>query len=234
MCRQYLYILIVSMLLLASCSQKTTIIEYPPLDWTINAQIFEETGCKGNLKESCPDLAALGCDEVVPPDFFLGGLQPPYAVMECIHDKGEPPNGKFFRQIPGMDEKYRTFVIHQDGNFRLFIYKEDFREIFAPIEQTGEAISFAMAMTSLDARFDLDSGDKVDYLVDRIEETHAEETPDGYLVYLFDWSHKMGCDIHPFYAVKVLVSKEGYVREVERKEIYRSYACFDFGELTLE
>jgi len=31
-----------------------------------------------------------------------------------------------------------------------------------------------------------------DYLVDVIEETHAEKTPEGYLVYLFDWSHRMG------------------------------------------
>jgi hypothetical protein len=74
----------------------------------------------------------------------------------------------------------------------------------------------------------------VDYLVDVIQETHAEETPDGYLVYLFDWSHKMGCDIHPSYAVKVLVTREGDVHEVERQEIYKSYSCFDFEALTLD
>jgi len=91
-----------------------------------------------------------------------------------------------------------------------------------------------MAMTSLEARFDINPNANVDYLVDVIEETHAEETPDGYLVYLFDWSHKMGCDTHPFYAVKVLVTREGDVHEVERQEIYRSYSCFDYGALTLD
>ncbi len=224
----------ISMLFLSSCSRQTIIIDYPPLDWTINAQRIEDIGCLGNLKETCPELVSLGCDEVVPPGFFLGGLQPPYAVMECIHHNGETPNGDYFRQLQGMDQRYRSFVIHQDGRFRLLIQKEEFKDIIAPIEQAGEAISYAMAMTSLDARFDLDTGDGIEFLVDKIEETHAEETPDGYLVYLFDWSHKMGCDIHPFYAVKVIVTKEGDVREVERKEIYRSYACFDFEELTLE
>ena len=119
-------------------------------------------------------------------------------------------------------------------SIRLIIKKSEFKEIFAPVESTEEAISYAMAMTSLQARFDINPNADVDYLVDVIEETHAEETPDGYLVYLFDWSHKMGCDIHPFYAVKVLVTPEGEVREVERQEIYRSYACFDFEALTLD
>jgi hypothetical protein len=44
----------------------------------------------------------------------------------------------------------------------------------------------------------------------------------------------MGCDIHPSYAVKVLVTRNGEVHEVERQEIYRSYSCFDFGALTLD
>jgi hypothetical protein len=108
------------------------------------------------------------------------------------------------------------------------------QEIFAPVESTDEALSYAMAMTSLSARYDLDPNANVDYLVDLIEETHVVETPDGYLVSLFDSDRKMGCDDHSFYAVQLLVTREGDVREVERQEIYRSYACFDFGALTLD
>jgi len=211
-----------------------SVIEYPPLDWSINGQRLKDVGCEGKLQEVCAELITLGCDEISGPRFYLGGLQPPYAVMECIHESGEPPNREYFKQQPGLDTRYRSYAIFQDGDFRLIIKRSEFKEIFAPVESTDEAISYAMAMTSLSARYDIDPNANVDYLVDVIEETHAEETVDGYLVYLFDWSHKMGCDIHPFYAVKVLVTREGDVHEVGRQEIYRGYACFDFEALTLE
>jgi len=241
---------IIAVSILASCSQsptvplpsataplpyqKTSVIEYPPLDWSINAQRLSQTECVGKLPESCTELIALGCDEISGPGFYLGGLQPPYAVMECIHENGEPLNKEYFKQLDGLDSRYRSYAIFLDGKYRLIIKRSEFKEIFAPVESTDEAISYAMAMTSLRARFDIDPNAKVDYLVDVIEETHAEETPDGYLVYLFDWSHKMGCDIHPFYVVKALVTRDGDVHEVERKEIYSSYACFDFEALTLD
>ncbi|HLO16641.1 MAG TPA: hypothetical protein VK206_17540 [Anaerolineales bacterium] len=232
--RFYLLKFIVPVLILAGCSRSTTIVDYPPLDWTINGQRLREAGCTAKLQESCPELVALGCDEINGPGFYLGGLQPPYVVMECIHDHAEPPNLEYFKQLPGLDTRYRSYALYQDGTYRLLIKKSEFKKVFAPVESTDEAISYAMAMTSLGARFDLDPDANIDYLVDVIEETHAEATPDGYVVHLFDWSHKMGCDIHPFYAVKVLVTPEGDVHEVERQEIYKSYGCFDFEALTLD
>lgn len=233
--------LIFPVLMLVSCSQlpalppsrKVRVIEYPSLDWAINARRLRESGCVGKLQASCAELTALGCDEISGPGFYLGGLQPSYTVMECIHESAEPPDIRFFRQQAGLDRRYRSYAIFQDEKYRLIIKRSEFKAIFAPVESTDEALSYAMAMTSLRARFDFDPTAGIEYLVDVIEETHAEETPDGYLVHLFDWSHKMGCDIHPFYAVKVLVTREGDVREVERQEIYSSYSCFDFGELTL-
>ena len=225
---------IVPILILAGCSRPVTVIEYPALDWAMNGQRLKDTGCVGKLQESCPQLLALGCDEISTPSFFLGGLQPPYAVMECIHENDQPPDKEYFKQLSGLDTRYRSYVINQDGKYRLIIKQSEFKEIFAPVESTDEAISYAMAMTSLQARFDIDPDANIHYLVDVIEETHAEETPDGYLVYLFDWSHKMGCDVHPFYAVKVLVTLQGDVHEVERQEIYTSYACFDFETLALD
>jgi len=214
--------------------RKVRVIEYPPLDWAINTQVFSDVGCLGKLQESCTELIALGCDEIRGPRFHLGGLQPPYAIMECIHESGEPPNREYFKQQSGLDTRYRSYVIYQDGKYRLIIKQSEFKGIFVPVESTDEAISYAMAMTSLSARYDIDPNANVEYLVDVIEETHAKETSDGYLVYLFDWDHKMGCDIHSFYAVKVLVMRDGEAHEVERQEIYRSYSCFDFGVLTLD
>jgi hypothetical protein len=232
--RFFLFILILSGLLLAGCSRPTTIIDYAPFDWSINVQALRDLGCLGELQGTCPELVALGCDDIQSPRFILDWLEPPYLVMECIHAYGETPDQAYFRQVSGLDTRYRSYVIYQDGAFRLLIKKSEFKAAFAPVESTEEALSYAMAMTSLEARFDLDRKPNLDYLVKRIEETHAEETAEGYLVYLFDGSHRMGCDVHPFYAVTVLVTPEGDVHEVERQKIYESYACFDFEGLTLE
>ena len=215
-------------------ARTVNVIVYPQLNWSLGAQRFRDTGCAGKLPESCGELIALGCDETSLPHFYIGGLQPPDAVMECIHESGEPPNRDYFRQPQGMDTRLRSFAVRQDGRYRLIIRKSEFQAIFAPVESAEEAISFAMALSSFSARFDLKADAQVKYLVDVIQETHAEQTPEGYLVYLFDTDREMGCGEHSFYAVQVLVTPEGQAREVERQEIYRSYACFDFGALRLE
>lgn len=223
--------------LLAGCSQppkKVRVIEYSPPNWTLNTQGFRDIRCEGKLKETCAELIALGCDEINGPFFQFGGLQPPYPVMECIHKNTEPPNKAYFRQKPGLDTRYRSYIVFQDGMYRLMIKKSEFKSIFAPVGSVDEAISYATVMTSLSSRYDIDPQANVDYLVDVIEETHAEETPDGYLVYLFDGDHKMGCGIHANYAVKVLVTRNGEVQEVERHEIYREELCADFGVFSLE
>jgi hypothetical protein len=241
--RNSLLFLLVPLLILAGCAapsasptpaRTVSIIEYPPLNWSLGAQRLRDTGCEGKLADACAELIALGCDETSVPGFYIGGLQPPYAVMECIHASGEPPNREYFRQPAGMDTRLRSFAVWQDGRYRLIIRKSEFQAIFAPVDSTDEAISFAMALSSLSARFDLDPHAQVDYLVDVIQETHAEQTPDGTLVYLFDTDREMGCGEHSFYAVQVLVTPEGQAHEVERQEIYKSYACFDFGALRLE
>lgn len=243
MCRHRLFAFTVAVLLLASCAQapafprlsrKVRVVEYPSLDWAINGQRLRDTGCEGDLQKSCPELVALGCAEIQGPGFYLGGLEPPYAVVICINGSDEPPNGEYFRQQPGLDTRYRSYVIFQNGEYRLIRKQSEFKASFAPVESTAEALSYAMAMTSLAARHDIDPNANVAYLVDVIEETHAEETPDGYLVHLFDSDRKMGCADHSFYAVQVLVTRAGEVREVARQEIYRSYACFDYGVLTLD
>lgn len=215
-------------------TRKPSVIEHPPLNWSLNSERIRQTGCQGQLSESCSELVALGCDEVNSPNFYTGGLDPPYVLMECIHYEGETPNPTYFRQVNGLDERLRAYAVLVDGKYRLMIKRSEFMQLFSPVESKDEAISYAMAMTALQARFDLDPEAKVEYLVDTVEETHAEETAEGYLVTLFDWSHQMGCDTHPFFDVQVMVTGAGEVREVSRREIYRGYACFDFNSLHLE
>lgn len=234
--------LITPVLLLASCQYlpditptlKVIFIEYPPPDWSINAERINETDCIGVLQDSCADLIALGCDEIRPPAFYTGGLMPPFAIGECIHYGESPPNRAYFKRPAGLDSRYRSYIVFQGDDYRLIIRRTEFREIFAPVESADEALSYAMAVTSLTADFSIDPNANIEYLVRVIEETHVEETPAGYVVHLFDSDRQMGCDTHEFFAVKVLVTQAGEVSELSREKIYTSYACFDFEGLALD
>lgn len=62
-----------------------------------------------------------------------------------------------------MDTRYRSYAIYQEGEFRLIRNQSEFREIIAPVESTEEAISYAMAVTSLQARFDINPNDEIEY-----------------------------------------------------------------------
>lgn len=218
----------------ATPTPKVVVVDYPPFNWSVNVERLTETGCSGVLGENCTELIRLGCDEIRPPHFYTGGLEPPFPVGECIHQGDNPPNKAYFRQPNGLDSRYRSFVVFLEDETRLMIKQSEFREVFAPVESAEEALSYAMAMTSLSAEYSFDPNGKVKYLVDKIEETHVEETPQGYVVFLFDSDHRMGCDTHEFFAVNVLVTPAGEVIEQSRRVIYETYACFDFDELRLD
>lgn len=234
--------LITPIFLLASCQHLSDItptltvvvFDYPPLDWSVNAERIKETGCVGVLQESCSELIALGCDEISPPRFYTGGLMPSYAIGECIHQGNNPPNPAYFKKPAGLDSRYRSYIVFYEDDYRLVIKRTEFREIFVPVESADEALSYAMAMTSLTADFNIAPNANREYLAGVIEETHVEETPAGYVVHLFDSDHRMGCDTHEFFAVRVLVTQSGEVSELSREKIYTSYACFDFDGLTLD
>jgi len=96
----------------------------------------------------------------------------------------------------------------------------DLQPVFAPVESADEALSYALAVADDNyyAAFGLkihnDGSAKVpyptpQYLVARIEDTHVEETTEGYLVHLFR-SPACLCG-YETYAVGVLVTREGQV-----------------------
>ncbi len=239
---KYFLIRVILLLFLAGCqpffnstpAPKVKVIDYPPVDWSIGVERLAKTGCMGVLQENCAELIRLGCDEIGVPFFYAGGLQPPYPIGECVHRGETPPNPGYFRQPQGLDTRYRSLVVFQEDGNRLIIKRSEFREIFAPIDSAEEALSYAMAVTSLTADFSIDPNANEDYLVKVIEETHVEESEAGYVVYLFDFDRRMGCDVHTHFAVNVLVTREGDVQELKREAIYKSYICVDFGRLMLD
>ncbi len=103
--------------------------------------------------------------------------------------------------------------------------------MFAPIESSDEALSYALVTTDLVARYETEDDPifrYADYFVDRVEDTHVEETIDGFVVHLFTMPTPLcGCGVHTVYAVDILVTKDGRVEQLNATEAYASEACID-------
>ena len=103
--------------------------------------------------------------------------------------------------------------------------------MFAPIESSNEALSYALAATDLVAHYatrDDPFLHHADYFVEKLEDTHVEETAQGFVVHLFTAPIPLcGCGVHTVYAVDILVTKDGRVDQLNATEAYAVEACVD-------
>ena len=127
---------------------------------------------------------------------------------------------KYFFNIGGSLPTYVRYVIFRDNQFELVETEDDFRSIFAPIGGPQEALSYVLAVRDLSAYYGLTRDSRFQYFVDEIEDTHVEETADGYLVHLFSYE-VFGCGPHLTYEVDVRVTTQGDVREINRRPVFK-------------
>ncbi len=171
-------------------------------------------------------LGALGCAEIRLPGEVLGGLQPAYPLRACLaaHQPGERlAEGEFIYREGCLISDYIRYVVINDGGFVLLKSLADLQQAYAPIESEVEALSYALAASGLGVRYGLTSQPDLRYFVDQLEDTHVETVPQGYQVRLFDYK-LCGCGPHPTYAVDVLVTSDGQLRELGREKIYEDPA----------
>lgn len=223
-------------LTLAGC-QSTKFVNHTRPELEVEFNAFENVGCSPNQygfrRCSANSLIAnLGCDEIREPSNLLGALDPSYPVALCLvmpyRNLEEPgtentrmlAEGKYFFNIGGIEPAYVRYVISQDNQFELIETENKFRTIFAPITSPQEALSFALAVRNLSAYYGLKIEPRYQYFVDEIEDTHVDETADGYLVHLFFYE-AFGCGPHLTYAVDVNVSTQGHVMETNKEPIYK-------------
>jgi hypothetical protein len=125
---------------------------------------------------------------------------------------------------------YESFVLLQDGEFTLIASIFELQAAYAPIESANEALSYALVATGLSARYGLQGGESTPvtyYLVDTIQDTHVEETEDGYRVHLYSgYQPPCGCGTHTRYTVDVSVTRDGQVRTA-RTPFFVFQGCLD-------
>lgn len=213
-------------------------------DLRVSFELFEGAGCPldeyGNRPcEADSSLAALGCHAIREPSSLLGALEPPYPIALClIENPRDPqdsadvewtevgdyvynPRGNYLYRIGGFYSHMVRYVILRDDQFVLIETEDEFRETFAPVETTEEALSYTMAVTGLLAYYGLEPNPRLKYLVDDvIEDTHVSVTRDGYLVHLYHYE-VFGCGPHLTSAVEMHTTSQGVVSQVGIRPVYK-------------
>jgi hypothetical protein len=192
---------------------------------------FQQAGCapdeygRWTCAEGSP-VNALGCDAVIAPGDLLGGLDPSYPIAQCRYmplSHGESPRGspqdEFIYNDGCLAAIYIRYAIQKDGQFQVLKTQEDLKATYVPIESPYEALSYALASTGLEAYYDLETPLSYRYKMDKLEDSHVVETPDGYDVLLY---HKQicGCGPHTISAVRLSVNPAGDVKELESTPAY--------------
>ena len=213
------------------------IITHSPPNLTATTQVLKDAGCvydkqylhnwncEGNLQ-----LMALDCESISPDD-LLAGLTPAYPVMRCSHVGREPLNKWRFYNTGCMKDFYSSYVLFKGSEFQLITEVSDLHSTFAPIESADEALGYAIVATNLVAIYRKEDDHKLrgyNFYVDKYEDTHVDETSEGYVVHLFSIPTPLcGCQIHTTYLVDILVTKDGRVQQLNATEAYSEDSCID-------
>ena len=193
-------------------------INHPEPNLASEIQPFLEAGCAqqtGYPYVTCPvkvaPFAEFGCTTIRPAT-RLGALEPDLPIMLCSvnnPDRSETQPNVYMSGC--LMRQYNRYLVFQDGKFKLVASLEEFRALYGPIESPDEALSYALAVTGLGAQYNL-KADVLRYKVNQIEDTHVEQTGDGYKVHLF-YYQLCGCGPHGTSAVQVTVSRAGEVQQ---------------------
>jgi hypothetical protein len=210
------------------------IVEHPERSFVDSLALLERLDCVpmspgGYIMECSADspLASLDCDTLSEPFELALGLDPAFPVVaECWHHDQDHEHlylaGCLVRESVG-------FVFDINGEYVLVDTTEKMRELFAPIDSTDEAISYAQMLTGLwvvsEFQFDYDI---TTFYQEVIEESHATETDEGYVVHLY---HKQICGCETFITsqVEITVSRDGYISWGDAEPTYVEFRpeCVD-------
>jgi hypothetical protein len=216
-------LLALGFLFLAGCQSRPKIINHPQPDLSIDFSPFQSAEA-GAFTE-------FGCDEIEAPSPLLGGLNPSHPIALCIIHLYSPDgtgteleaeinNGLFFFASGGLFPQYYRYIIYQNGEFVLLKTEEEFRNLYAPIESSDEALSYALAVKRAGAYFNIEKIPGYKYEVDTLEDTHVVPDGDGYLINLYEYQ-LFGCGPHWTSLVNIHLASDGTLQELSRVPVFR-------------
>jgi len=210
-------------------------INHPRPNLQVDLTNFLKTsGCKlkGSSEiEGCEGLRAkMGCDKFMQPEALWGAVTPAYPMVLCIvlPDARQYPKSEadakalvlelikdiekegYFTRSKGMFRHYTRYVILRDGQFQLVKNIDELQKIFAPIESTKEALSYALMATQFVAHYGQKIVPNYRYYTTTIEDTNVVVTEKGYDVLLYTYK-KFGCGSHPTSTNLITVGVDGMI-----------------------
>ena len=210
------------LLVLISCRWQDNIIEQSKPDLKIDNSYFSSEGCFNEL--SCSPQGFQQPDPPITmiqkPSDLLGGLTPAYplAVGSTVlyRDEEEIP-AVFINRC--MRSQYIRYLVRVENETILVDSVESLAHLYAPIDSSEEALSYAIATTGYSALFDIDAIKKPRFHTNPVEETFVQEIEDGYVVHLFN-TYLCGCGPHITQSVDVTVYKDGVIQLAEPEDAF--------------
>ena len=195
-------------------------INHPRPELSIALDAFTDAGCTLDDHSTlvCADdspLSALECDTIRKPSDLLGGLEPSFPIAVCTVYTKHLAEGEYFYNDGGRRPEYLRYVIYRDDQFQLVRTKDEFRDLYAPIDSANEALSYVLAAKDVSAYYGLERRHDHVYFVDIVQDTHIDTVDDGYQVHLFDYN-LFGCGPHITAIVDVHIAFDGTIREIDR------------------
>jgi hypothetical protein len=187
--------------------------DYNEPELKIDNTTFTNLGCFDSvdcLPESIKNIE-YPITSIYAPDKFYGGLQPalPLAIASVVSFDREI-------EIPAvyadkcMAAFYVRYLVYVDGEMRLIDSAEGMAELYSPIENENEALSYAIALTGYSALYDLDQHPEYKVYNKPLVESHSKYDSEKFTVHLFD-TFICGCGPHIIESVDVTVSPDGTI-----------------------
>jgi hypothetical protein len=181
-------------------------------------QLLEEAGCelqRGSSIECAQDspLNRFGCEWIYDTGGIDFGLTPSYPLIaECLYtpeNLNEPRDHHLFRL--GCAFKVDTgYIFKIDDDYVMVDSEDELQELFTPIEDAYEALSYAQALTGLRAIYEFAYDRYLIYFQKAIEGTRITEQNGSYLINLY---HIAYCGCEPFITseVPIVIDHNGQV-----------------------
>ena len=205
------------------------VIEHSAPELTVDNAYFKDLGCFQSV-DCLPEEFTnrpYPVQSIYQVSDLLGGLRPelPIAIAGNVtfYDEEKVPSVYSQNCMASFAVRYLIVV---DGQMRLVDSYEGMREIYAPIENEDEALSYAVALTGYSAYYDIKSNSDYKILAKPLEETYSRFDGEVFTVHLFN-DFLCGCGPHITESVDVTVTQDGEISLSEPLDAFRDVTLDD-------
>jgi hypothetical protein len=186
------------------------VIDHPQPEIVVDNSFFQNLGCFEST-DCLPEAIKnnpYAIESIYPVTDLYGGLNPAYpvAIANSVRFAGEEEVPAVFKD-KCMGTFYNRYLVMID-EMRLIESVEQLKELYAPIENEDEALSFAIAVTGYSALYDLNGKLTYKFYQNPLEESYSRLDGNQFTVHLFN-DFLCGCSPHIVQSIDVTVSQEG-------------------------